>query len=96
MALLAVIRTDPTPGFTALINDKLLHRHRITLEVGRAKNPNKNPVAEKAVQELECELLRQDPLGGAVLSPTLSKATAAVKSRVRSRGLSYTACDSQA
>ena len=88
MVLLAVIHTDLTPGFTALINDKLLHRHRITLEVGRAKNPNKNPVAEKAVQELECELLRQDPLGGAVLPPTLSIATAAVKSRVRSRGLS--------
>ena len=88
MVLLAVIRTDPTPGFRALINDKLLHRHRSTLEVGRAKNPNKNPVAEKAVQELECELLRQDPLGGAVLSLTLSIATAAVKSRVRSRGLS--------
>ena len=84
----AVIRTDPAPGFRALINDNLLHHHRITLEVGRAKNPNKNPVAEKAVQELECELLRQEPLGGAVSSLTLSIATAAVNSRVRSRGLS--------
>ena len=86
----AVIRTDPTPGFRALINDKLLHHHRITLEVDRAKNPNKNPVAEKAVQEFECELLRQEPLGGAVLLLSLTQviATAAVKSRVRSRGLS--------
>ena len=41
----AVIRTDP-----------LLKKHRITIELGQAKNPNKNPVAERAVQELETEL----------------------------------------
>lgn len=84
----AVIRTDPAPGFKALVNDKLLHRHRLTLEIGRVKNPNKNPVAEKAVQELETELLRQDPLGGTVSNLTLSIATATLNSRIRSRGLS--------
>ena len=58
----AVIRTDPAPGFKSLVNDQLLQQHRIVLELGNSKNPNKNPVAEKAVQELEIELLRQDPL----------------------------------
>ena len=84
----AIIRTDPAPGFKALMNDKSLHQHRITLELGHAKNPNKNPVAERAIQELEFELLRQEPLGGAVSSLTLAIATAALNSRIRSRGLS--------
>ena len=84
----AIIRTDPAPGFKALVNDKSLHQHRITLELGHAKNPNKNPVAERAIQELEFELLRQEPLGGAVSSLTLAVATAALNSRIRSRGLS--------
>ncbi|KAK3723315.1 hypothetical protein QZH41_014390 [Actinostola sp. cb2023] len=53
----AVIRTDPAPGFKALTDDKFLHQQRITLEIGRVKNPNKNPVAKKAIQELENELL---------------------------------------
>ena len=83
----AVIRTDPAPGFKALVNDALLKKHRITIELGQAKNPNKNLVAERAVQELETEL-RQEPLGGAVSPLTLAVATSALNSRIRSRGLS--------
>ena len=33
----AVIRTDPAPGFKALVDDPLLKKHRITIELGRAK-----------------------------------------------------------
>ena len=33
----------------------------IVLDLGRVKNPNKNPVAERAVQEVEAEILKQDP-----------------------------------
>ena len=84
----AVIRTDPAPGFKALVDDKFLQKHRITLELGCAKNPNKNPVAEKAILELEGELLRQDPLGWAVTPLALTIATTALNSRIRSRGLS--------
>ena len=54
----AVIRTDPAPGFRALVDDPLLKKYRITIELGQPKNPNKNPVAERAVQELKTELLR--------------------------------------
>jgi hypothetical protein len=85
---LSVIRTDPAPGFKALVNDELLHRHRINVEVGRVKNINKNPVAEKAVRELEDELLRQDPSGGFVSPLSLSIATSSLNSRIRSQGLS--------
>ena len=84
----AVIRTDPAPGFTRLSNDELLQRHRICIEIGRIKNPNKNPIAEKAVRELQDELLRHDPLGGPASPLTLSIATASLNSRIRSRGLS--------
>ena len=60
----AVIRTDPAPGFTRLSNDELLKKHRISIEIGRIKNINKNPIAEKAIRELRDELLRHDPQGG--------------------------------
>ncbi|KAJ8378346.1 hypothetical protein AAFF_G00243660 [Aldrovandia affinis] len=49
----AVIRTDPAPGFAALAGDEALTRQRLVVEVGNVKNVNKNPVAEKAVQELQ-------------------------------------------
>ena len=84
----AVIRTDPASGFKALTEDLLLKHHRITIEVGSAKNRNKNPVAEREVQEVENELLRRDPLGGPVSPVTLSVATATLNARIRSRGLS--------
>ena len=58
----AVIRTDPAIGFSALIKDKLLAKHHISIELGRVKNVNKNPVAERAIQELEAEILRHDSM----------------------------------
>ena len=85
---LAIICTDPAPGFKAPVNDQLLHQHRITLELGNAKNLNKNLVAENAVQKLESELLRQDPRGGTTSKVTLALATATLNSRIHSRGLS--------
>ena len=84
----AVIRVDPAPGFIALVDDPTLQRLGICLEVGRIKNPNKNPVAEKAVLEVEDELLRQEPCGGPVSSLSLAIATAQLNSRIRGRGLS--------
>jgi len=71
-----------------LDNDPVLHDHRIVLEIGRVKNQNRNPVAERAVQVLELELLRQDPHGGPVSPVVLSVTTATLNSQNRSRGLS--------
>ena len=48
----AIIRTDPAPGFKSLVNDDQLTQYHLCIELGRAKNLNKNPVAEKAIQEL--------------------------------------------
>lgn len=84
----AVVRVDPAPGFTALKDDSILKRLNIAIEVGRIKNINKNPVAEKAIAELENEILRQEP-GGAPITPLiLAVATARLNSRIRSHGLS--------
>ena len=85
---LAVIRTDAAPGFSSLVGDDILQHHRIAIDLGRVKNPNKNPVAEKAIRELEDEVLRQAP-GCRVLTPvSLATATATLNSRIRNRGLS--------
>ena len=83
-----VVRVDGAPGFRSLVNDSTLRSHNITLEVGRAKNINRNPVAEHAVQELERELIRVEPGGGPVSCVQLAVATSRLNARIRSRGLS--------
>lgn len=83
----AIIRTDPAPGFKALVGDQLLARHRLSIEFGRIKNPNKNPVAERAIQELEDEALRSNLSNSALTPLSLSLITARLNTRIRSRGL---------
>ncbi len=85
---MAVMQTDPPPRFKALVQDCVLNQHWITLELRHAKNVNKNPVAEKTIQELIGVLLHLDPLGDAVTPLALAVATGALNSRVRSSGLS--------
>ena len=84
----AVIRVDPAPGFVSLKNTNALQHLGLSIEVGRVKNTNKNPVAERAVLELEEELLHQEPGGGPVTELGLAIATARLNSRLRSQGLS--------
>lgn len=85
----AVIRTDPAPGFAALVQDELLTPHRISIEIGRAKNRDKKkPVADKAIQELEDEILRQDPIDRTVSALSRTLATSRLNPCIRNRGLS--------
>ena len=58
------------------------------MEIGRVKNPNKNPVAERAIEELGLELLNLSPEGGPVSDVTLALARANTNSRIRRDGLS--------
>ena len=83
-----MIRVDPAPGFMALRNDETLKSLRLSLEIGRVKNPNKNPVVEKAMLELEEELLKQEPTGGPVSQLGLFITVARLNSRIRYSGLS--------
>ena len=82
------MRIDNAPGFLPLKGDTILFSHGITLDFGRVKNVNKNPVAERTNQELECELLRIDPSGAAVSLRTLQQALKNLNTRIRNRGLS--------
>ena len=84
----ASIRVDPAPSFVALQNNDSLKQFNITLEVGRTKNINKNPVAEKAIMELEAEFLRQDPPSSTITPISLAISIARLNSRIRSNGLS--------
>ena len=85
---LSVIRTDAGPGFVALNDDVLLKHHHLCIEIGNIKNPNKNPVHERAVQELEREILKHDPTGGPVTAFQLTLIVSQLNSRIRNRGLS--------
>ena len=68
-------------------NDSVKHLN-VTIEVGRVKNKNKNPISEKAVRELEEELIRQEPKKRPVSEVGLAIATARLNSRLRFSGLS--------
>ncbi len=83
-----VIRVDPAPGFTALVSDPILKQYGIALEIGRAKNVNKNPVAERAIEELGLECLHLSPEGVPLTKVTLALATANMNSRIQKGRLS--------
>ena len=84
----AVICIDPAPGFVSLKNTNALQHLGVSIEVGRITNINKHPVAEKAVQELEEELLCLEPGGGPVTKVGLAVATGRLNARLSNQGLS--------
>ena len=55
------IRVANAPGFLALKHYKLLSSLDITLDFGRIKNKNHNPIPDKIIQELEIEIKRLAP-----------------------------------
>ena len=82
------VRTDPAPGFQTLFNNQPLKEKGIIFELGRIKNPNKNPIADKAIQELENEILRLEPTESPITTSQLNLALCRLNSRIRSHGLS--------
>ena len=83
-----IVRVDPGPGFAALAKDHILLQHHIQLEIGHVKNTNKNPIAERAIEELGLELLHLSPNGGPFSKVTIAIATANLNARIRKNGLS--------
>ncbi len=83
-----VMRTDNAPGFQTMAQNPVLAQKNIRIELGRVKNINKNPVAERAIEELGREILHIAPDGGAISELTLALATANLNSRIRKCGLS--------
>jgi len=82
------IRVDPAPGFQHLHSTQPLKVYGMEFELGRVKNPNKNSVVDKAIQELENELVRIEPSGGRISSRQLTFAVSRLNSRIRLHGLS--------
>ena len=62
---------DNAPGIQNLNQEKPLCNHGITLDLGRAKIPPKNPVVDKSVREFKGKVLRFDPFGFLVTEPIL-------------------------
>lgn len=84
----AILRVDCETSFQSLVGDKILENYGLRLELGRTKNKNKNPVAEKAISELERELKKFKPRGETISSVDLAKALRTLNLRIRNRGLS--------
>jgi hypothetical protein len=86
----AVICTDAAPAapaFNAIVSDKLLEQHGLSIQIGRLRNINKNPFAERAIQELETEILRPVPGCRTVLLLLLAVAMKRLYTRIRKSGL---------
>ena len=69
-------------------NDKHLQTKGIQFEYGHIKNPNKNAVIDKGIQEIELELLKVEPSGSPVSKEVLQTAVATLNQRIRNRGIS--------
>jgi hypothetical protein len=82
------IRVDPAPGFQHLEKTQPLNIYGIEFQLGRVKNPNKNSIADKAIQELESEIMRIEPSGGRISNRQLTFALQRLNSRIRLHGLS--------
>ena len=85
---LVTIRADNAPGLASLKNDLTLQSFNICLDYGRIHNKNKNPVIEKAIQELGGEMLRYSSDGGPFTASDLAYVTNILNSRLRHHGLS--------
>lgn len=84
----AVVRVDGASGLKGLVDDELLRKCNMVVDIGNPKNKNKNPIAERAVEELEEELRKHQPGGGTVSASMLAMVTASLNCKVRKRGLS--------
>ena len=89
----SIIRTDNAPAFQKLVamssqDNSVFKNLNITLQLGDALDPNKNPIAENAVKELEKEFLRLNLSNKQIQPVTLSLAVKNIDFRIRQRGLS--------
>ena len=82
-----IIWVDSASGSKFLEKNKSLLSHHILIEIGNPKNLNSNPIAEKAIQDIEKEL-KTDPTGAQVSSVSLAIACYTLNCRDGSLGLS--------
>ena len=85
---LVTVRVDAQSALKSLEKDEQLKSDEIQLDIGSAKNKNKNAVAEKAIREFRLELVKQAPSGGLITETILAKAIRNLNSRIRHTGCS--------
>jgi len=83
-----IVRVDGATGFVALKDDSSLKEQGITIDYGRVKNPNKNPVIDKGIQELEREFLTAGTEGQELSQAAVDMCLRRLNSRIRHSGLS--------
>ena len=81
----AVVRLDGQTCFQSLSKKCLEH---LNIEIGDAKNVNRNPIAERSVSEFHEELCKIRPEGGKISTTELAMILASINSRIRSSGFS--------
>lgn len=74
--------------FYTHINYRLLSQLGTRSEIGRTKNENKSPAAEKEVQKIETEIKQLLPEGGPISQVTLAISTSNLNFKIRLNGLS--------
>ena len=84
----ATVRVDGQSSLASLQADGSLQSLGIVLEIGHAKNPNKNSPAEKAIRELREQVVKISPHGGPISCLTLARATENLNNLIRHTGRS--------
>ena len=84
------VRVDNAPGFLSLVKckDKDLENLRINIDISDSKNKNGVAIVDKAIQELEKEIVAISPENKPLSSSDLAKCTISLNSRIRNRDLS--------
>ena len=82
------VRVDEAPAFQSLSKCRILNELGISVTIGRTKNPNKNAVVDKAINELEKEIKRIVFEEKPINLSTLSIAVRSLNNKIRFNGLS--------
>lgn len=83
-----LIRTDAATGFQALKNDPSLQKLSIKIETTDPSNKNSIATVDKAIRELENEIVRIAPHSTSINQTILALSLQALNSKIRNRGLS--------
>ena len=83
----AVVRLDGQSSFQSLQRNCIDHMN-VVVEIGDAKNINRNPIAERSIEEFHEELCKLKPEGGKISNTDLSMILSSINSRVRQSGFS--------
>ena len=83
-----LIRTDSASGFKALIKDPSLERLSIKIETTDPSNKNSIGTVDKAIRELEEEIVKVAPHSSSINQTILALALESLNTKIRNRGLS--------